>query len=105
MDLSFLLFVFFVLGEEGWGRQVCFSFLFFCVLLFFFLLGFLMPYKSIVGGGGEDLAIHGDLWTLEIISPGMDGNKLDLGWKEMYLRMETNLTWDGKKCTLGWKQT
>jgi hypothetical protein len=32
MDLSFLLFVFcfffcFVLGEEGWGRQVCFSFL------------------------------------------------------------------------------
>jgi len=35
----------------------------------------------------------------------MDGNKLDLGWKEMYLRMETNLTWDGKKCALGWKQT
>jgi hypothetical protein len=40
-----------------------FVFLFFCVLLFFFLLGFLMPYKTI-GGGGEDLAMHGDygLW-------------------------------------------
>jgi hypothetical protein len=35
----------------------------------------------------------------------MDGNKLDLGWKEIYLRMETNLTWDGKKSTIGWKQT
>jgi len=33
------------------------------------------------------------------------GDKPWDGWKEMYLRMETNLTWDGKKCAFGWKQT
>jgi hypothetical protein len=46
------------------------------------------------------------------ISPGMDGNKLDLGWKEMCLRMETNFAllwkeiylWMETNFDLGWKE-
>jgi hypothetical protein len=84
MDLSFLLFVFFVffcfffvLGEEGWGRQVSFTFLL-CSSFLFPFLGFLMPYKAIGrgGGGGEDLAMHGDYGLWMEISPWMDGKKL-----------------------------
>jgi hypothetical protein len=73
MDFSFLLFVFCVWGEEGWGRQVCFSFLFFCVLLFLFLLGFLMPYKTIGGEEGKTLQ------CMEIMD---SGDKPWDGWKQ-----------------------
>jgi hypothetical protein len=77
MDLSFLLlffFFFFLWGKRVGGGK--FVFLFFCVLLFFFLLGFLMPYKTIGGRRGRPCNAW-RLWTLE-----MDGNKLDLGWKQ-----------------------
>jgi hypothetical protein len=66
MDLSFLLFVFCFFFVLFWGKRVGggkFVFLFFCVLLFFFLLGFLMPYKTIGGRRGRPCNAW-RLWTL-----------------------------------------